>query len=299
MTMHALATGDSVGAYVLGDVLGVGGMGVVYATRSDAVAIKLLHVERADDPYMRERFRDEARAGAAVRHRNVVRIRDHGLTCDGVPFLVMDRVAGEPLGAFVQREGPLSLRHVTEIVRQILHGLEAIHRAGFVHGDVKTDNVLVAERADGSCAVTLIDFGLACTEGSSAVHDGLVSGTPEYMAPEVVSGGRATAAADIYGAGVILYELLAGVPPFTGTSSAEILRRQLRDDVTPPSLLDEESPIPPGLERIVLRALAKRPRDRYASARAFATALRAALPRIAVHTPSRPHIARDAPTLDL
>jgi eukaryotic-like serine/threonine-protein kinase len=297
MTTSAFATGEMVGAYVLGDVLGVGGMGVVYATLTDAVAIKLLHPECANDAYMVERFHAEARACAAVHHRNVVRVFDHGRTRDGLPFLVMERVAGEPLGKLVQRGRPLSLRRATEIVRQILHGLEATHRAGFVHGDIKTDNVLVAVRHDGSYAVTLIDFGLARPAGSNSVHDGLVSGTPEYMAPEVASGGPVTAAADIYATGVILYELLTGVPPFTGATSGEVLRRQLRDDVTPPSLLDEDSPIPPALERIVMRALAKRPRDRFPSARAFATALRVALPRIGIHTPARPHVARDAPTL--
>lgn len=287
------------GRYLLGDLLGAGGMGMVFAaTAPDGtpVAVKLLQTRRGRDAYIRARFDAEARSGMLVEHPNVVRVIDRGETADGVPFLVMTRVRGKPLGAHVRQAGQLPLRRAVELVCQLLAGLAALHRAGIAHGDVKTDNILV----DSDDRVTLIDLGLARFEAAAHVRDGTIAGTPEYMAPEIACGGPTTAASDIYAAGVILYEVITGTTPFTGTTSREVLQRHLRDEVTPPSLLDESSTVPPALERIVLRALAKQPADRFADAQSFAAALADALPKLDSHSSGghRPRVHDEAPTLN-
>src|SRR5207248_1143850 len=138
--------------------------------------------------------------------------------------------------------------------RQVLAALEALHAAGIVHGDVKTDNLLVERLDDGSDRVTLIDLGLAHPQFARdgvGERDELVSGTPEYMAPEVACGGPSTPASDIYGAGIVLYELIAGATPFRGGTPSIVIARQLHDDVVPPTLVDADRIVPPMLDRIV------------------------------------------------
>lgn len=254
-------------------------MGVVYdAIRSDGshVAIKTLRQEQRDDPRARRRFHDEATVGQLVHHPRVASVIDHD-EANGIPFLVMSLVPGESLGTVIRRDGTPSLERAVSIGVQILDALDAIHRAGIVHGDVKSDNVLICRDGDGSDGVTLIDFGLAHLQDTEAepADEGstLVSGTPEYMAPEVARGLAPTTQSDLYAAGVILYELLVGATPFAGGPAALILCRQLRDIVIPPSLRCPEREIPFALERIVLRALRKEPRRRFRSARRFLQAL--------------------------
>jgi hypothetical protein len=159
---------------------------------------------------------------------------------------------------------------------------EATHRSGILHGDVKSDNFLV-ELIDGADHVTLIDFGLAQAFPVPASADQdhgeiTISGTPEYMAPERIAGDPASPASDLYGAGVILYELLTGTTPLGGGTAMEIMFRQARDEVIPPSRRRPDRAIPPVIDRIVLRALDKRPTARFADAASFASALRAAAP---------------------
>ena len=267
---------------VLEDLLGTGGMGRVYAVRHPSrprVAVKLLREALAKDPFMVGRMADEARAARLVSHRNVVRVLDSGETADGEPFVVMEHVGGIPLGALVQREGPLPLGRIRSIAAQLLAGLAAIHRAGLVHADLKSDNVLVEATAEGD-RVTIIDFGLARPLATSAARgaDRLVSGTPEYMAPEQVRGEPLTAAADLYGVGVILYELLTGTTPFGGGSTAMIFERHLTEAVVPPSVRCPDRTIPAALERAVLRALEKDPAARYFDASMFAIAVERAVP---------------------
>lgn len=267
--------------YVLGDLLGVGGMGWVYEAEDpdgSRLAIKLLHPAVATEPGMIARLGEEAVVGMSLRHRNVVRIVDHGFTAAGVPFLVMDRVGGISLGAILQREGALPLPRIRGIATQILAGLAAIHRAGFVHGDLKCDNVLV-DATDGVDRVTIIDLGLARAPGTRPAYDDeqTLSGTPEYMAPELIRGEPITAAADLYAVGVIVYELLTGTTPFGGGTATMIFERQLHDDVVPPSLRCPERTIPPTLEGVIMRALAKDPDARHYNAELFATAIERSL----------------------
>jgi eukaryotic-like serine/threonine-protein kinase len=174
------------------------------------------------------------------------------------------------------------LRRAVGIAQQILAGLDALHTAGVVHGDVKSDNVLVERLDNGEDRVRLIDFGLAHVQFSPAdvrrpdPDDELVSGTPEYMAPEVIRGEGSTVASDIYAVGVILYEMITGATPFGDGGSGEIAQRHLCDHVVPPSLRRPETPTI--LERIILRALEKQAARRFASARTFASALAVTLP---------------------
>jgi eukaryotic-like serine/threonine-protein kinase len=269
------------GPYVVGDQLGTGGMGVVYDGRSqtgERVAIKILNAERCTDPRAIRRFHDEAIAGQIVRHPHLVSVIDEA-EAEGIPYLVMRLVPGEPLGVRIRREGAPSFSATISLVMQILDALQAIHDAGIVHGDVKSDNVLVDRGEDGGFTATLIDLGLARVDlwtDSPQVVDPtveVVSGTPDYMAPEVGRGCAPSMRSDLYAVGVILYELLTGTTPFTGGSASQILRRQLHDVVVPPSLRCPERDVPEILDRITLHALEKQPLMRFSSARAFISAL--------------------------
>ena len=288
------------GTYVLGRRLGAGGMGAVYETQANGrvAAIKIPYCETLESYHAARRFRDEGIAGRIVEHRNVVRVYEHGES-EGIPYVVMEQVEGERLCAKLAREGGMSLRRGAMIVRELLHGLAALHAAGVVHADVKSDNVLV-ETIDGRDHVKLIDFGLAHADLEArpvAIRSrDTVSGTPDYMAPEVIRGHGSTVASDIYAAGVILYELVTGTTPFSGGSSQDIVNRHLREPVVPPSL--RRTDLPPILDRIILRALEKDPTKRFGSAAAFASALAVAIPSLCETDTAIPMFSTNANTLD-
>jgi serine/threonine-protein kinase len=257
----------------LGAQLGAGGMGQVFAADhpvAGPLAVKLLQNQLLSEPLFVERVANEGRAAARVRHENVVRVIDHGMTSAGVPFVAMERVAGTSLLALIQREGLLSLPRIRTLAAQVLAGLAAIHRAGLVHADLKSDNLLVE---DGR--LTIIDFGLAREASCADRH--LISGTPEYMAPELIRGDIITPAADLYAMGVILYELLTGTTPFGGGTPATIFDRHLHDEVVAPSKRCPDRKIPAALDALVVRALAKKPEDRFADADELLEALLAAI----------------------
>jgi serine/threonine-protein kinase len=242
------------------------------------VALKILHPRHRNNAVATQRFAAEAHAGMRVRHPNVVAVLDHGASADGAPFLVMELVRGQLLDKLIEQAGELPLQRVAAIVGQLLAGLQALHAAGFVHGDVKTGNILVEPAGEGD-AVKLIDLGLArWPDRLDAARARMASGTPEYMAPEVIRGDGTRAVSDLYAAGVVLYQLLTGTTPFEGGASREILRRHLDDDVVPLSLRCPDRGIPRALESVVMRALAKDPAARHPSAAAFARALAAATP---------------------
>jgi serine/threonine protein kinase len=271
------------GRYVLGAKLGVGGMGVVYVAedlaRTERVAIKVAHGGRVAVDVAAEHMVRELRAGRAMVHPNVVRVLDGGSEA-GRPFVVMELAPGDTLDV-VAAEQRLSIRRAAAIVDQVLAGLAAIHDAGYVHGDLKTSNILVARGARGADAVTIIDLGLAreqtAVTTSVICGERVVSGTPQYLAPEVVRGEAKTVASELYAVGAILYELLTGTPPFNGDTILEILRKQVEGEIMPPSLRSPALKLSLALERVVLRALHKDPRERYASAAELRAALRAAI----------------------
>lgn len=255
--------------YEVGDLLGRGGMGQVHMARHRSghlVAIKRVRDTLANDLVVRDRLAKEATLLRRVKHPNVIRALDAGQDVDGKPYLVMDKISGMSL-LQVAKTGPLPLTRIASIVAQLLAGLSAIHAAGVVHADIKSSNVMI----DDADHVQIIDFGLARTI-SRFDANGMIAGTPSYMAPEVIAGGVATIAADIYAVGAIVYELLTGTPPFKGPLAA-ILLRQLHEAIEPPSKRAPDAAIGPELDAIVLRALARDPANRFASANELATAL--------------------------
>jgi len=288
------------GRYRLGEQLGAGGMGVVYEASDEngtRFAIKMLRSDRSTEPASVCRFKHEAIAGRIVEHPHLVRILEQD-EIEGVPFLVMEYIDGELLGLQLRKHGALSLRRAIAITVQVLDALQSLHDAGIVHGDVKSDNILLRQLA-GRDSITLIDLGLAHVDGMPLRADrATISGTPDYMAPELAWGDSPTARTDLYAVGCLLYELVTGSTPFAGGAAQDILRRQLRDPVVPPSLRCPDRLLPPALERLILRALQKAPQHRIATARAFSDAL-AISARSFDDEPALTHpIGTDAPTLD-
>ena len=247
-------------------------MGVVYRahdTRLDrVVALKLLAPHAAADPAARDRLLHEARTVAALDHPNVAAVYDIGEADDGRLFLAMAYYEGETLEARLAR-GPLGADEAVELAGQIASGLGAAHRAGVVHRDVKPANVMLTGPADAP-RVRVLDFGIARTEDPALTAPGQSLGTALYMSPEQVRGAPADARTDVWGLGVVLYEMLAGRRPFGGAYAAAIGYAVLHEP-TPP--LDRDD-LPDGLEATLLRCLAKDPADRFDSMEALAEALR-------------------------
>ncbi|MDB4974523.1 MAG: Serine/threonine protein kinase PrkC, regulation of stationary phase [Myxococcaceae bacterium] len=266
------------GKYEVLGVLGHGGFAVVYDAEhiglGRRVALKVLHVGEDTPLALLERFRREARISALVKHPNVLEVYDIGQLEDGSPFLVMERVNGENLSALIRR-APLSIAAALEVGRQLLLGLEAIAEAGIVHRDVKPDNIMLHEGADGTTTVKLVDFGISKHVSVEAharltCHGALV-GTPQYMSPEQLRGEDVDARTDIYAAGAVLYESLSGRAPHQCDNFSELVVAVLNSDVPP--LTELRPNCPPELSRIILTALSRSRAQRYASARALLEAL--------------------------
>jgi serine/threonine-protein kinase len=253
--------------------------------RGRPCAVKLLHALSAGSAEARFRLRLEARALAALDHPAIVPVVDAGVTGDGRPFLVMPRLAGETLQARLRR-GPVDPALACALVRQALAGLEAAHAAGVVHRDVKPGNLFLAESRAGSpgrpsgrrTRVVVLDFGIAKVLGLAGPTGANVLGTPRYLAPEQVLGGAIDARTDVYAAGVVLFEAVAGRGPYEASGPAAHLLAHVRQR---PLRLAEVLRVPPSLDAAVARALAKSPADRFPSAAAFA----AALGRVRVRAP--------------
>ena len=267
---------------VLGDkfrltaCIGIGGSGAVYKADQIAlgrtVAVKLLNEELSADARMIRRFRDEAMSASRLNHPNCVSIIDYGQSPDGLLYLAMEYVKGPTLTQLLVNENPLPVDRVIDVVAQSLAGIEEAHLAGVVHADLKADNIIIDQRRADRDVVKIVDFGIArLVTGVRDPDDRSISGTPEYMAPEVIGGAPPSFASDIYAVGIILYELLAYKTPFFAGSTTEILANHLKAMV--PSLASKHERVPKELDEIVARALAKHPADRYASAAEMRRAL--------------------------
>lgn len=285
---------DTAGRYAIEGVLGQGAMSVVYrATDSRSgrpVALKLLRSEllaAAERHSVLARFHREADIGLRLDHPNIVRVYDQG-EFSGSPYLAMELIGGRDLKAAMEAEAPEGAQAVA-LMLGVLDALDYAHRHGVVHRDIKPANIVVQE--DGTPKLT--DFGIAQISQSDLTQTGEVLGTPAYMAPEVLRGEAADARSDLFSTGVVLYYLLAGRRPFSG-SVATVMQQILFVDPAPPSQSNPQ--LPPPFDRLILRALAKAPQDRYPDAGSFAGALRQALSLMAAaDRPASVARHRDAP----
>src|SRR5438876_10614527 len=251
------------GRYRILRKLGTGGMANVYLAEDEVlgrrVAIKILNDRHAGDDQFVERFRREAKNAASLSHPNIVSIYDRG-EAEGTYYIAMEYLDGRSLKELIVARGPAPIHLAVDYARQILAAIRFAHRHGIVHRDIKPHNVLVD--AEGRLKVT--DFGIARAGASQMTEAGSIIGTAQYLSPEQARGSAVDQRSDLYSVGVVLYEMLTGDVPFTGETPVEIAMRHLSDTPQPPSTKRPE--IPPDLDMIVLRALAKNPDDRFQTA---------------------------------
>ncbi|MFJ4593458.1 MULTISPECIES: serine/threonine-protein kinase [unclassified Kitasatospora] len=273
--------GRRIAGYRLEREIGRGGMAVVYRAKDlrlgRTVAVKLLAPELARNEVFRQRFMHESEAAAAIDHPHIIPVFEAG-EHDGILFIAMRHVEGGDLRGLMNRGGPFSAERTARLALQIASALDAAHDHDLVHRDVKPGNVLVAAGTDSEHPehLYLADFGLTkkSLSLSGLTSVGQIVGTLDYAAPEQISGRPLDGRCDQYGLGCVVFEMLAGSPPFRRESDVALLWAHLNDP--PPTLRDHRPDLPTAVEAVVARALAKAPQDRYASCLQFVAELRAA-----------------------
>ena len=265
-TYEGRTTGPRIlaGRYELGRLLGAGGMAEVYEGQdrllARQVAVKILLAQYAHDPAFLARFRREAQAAASLSHPNIVGVYDTGSDGD-TWFIVMELVAGNTLRDLIQLHGPVHPARAAEICSEVAGALAVAHARGIVHRDVKPANVMLTTEGK----VKVMDFGIArATAVPSITQTAAVIGTAQYIAPEQVQGLEADARSDLYSLGCCLYEMTTGQLPFNGSTPVAIAYKHIQEDPTPPRSLNPG--LPASLEQVCLKAMAKRPLERYQSA---------------------------------
>ncbi|HEX2716774.1 MAG TPA: serine/threonine-protein kinase [Gemmatimonadaceae bacterium] len=283
------AAGDLIGSiiadrYHVISKLGEGGMGQVYLAEHVRMgrrsAVKIMHPAMVHDADAISRFNREAANASRITHPHVAAIYDFGETPEGLIYLAMEFVEGEPLTAVIEREGALPPRRVATLVRQAADALAAAHAQGIVHRDLKPDNIMVARNRDGSDCVKIVDFGIAKAannEAQKVTRTGLVVGTPEYMSPEQLAGDPLDGRSDIYSLALVAFTSLTGRLPFPSETSQESMIMRLTD--RPRSLAEMKPGIawPARLQAVMDRALAREASGRYADAAEMGRAFMAAI----------------------
>jgi len=266
------------GPYKILAILDSGGMGVIYKARHVAmdrvVAIKMLRSSRLSDEDI-YRFDKEAKAVSRLNHPNIIAVHDLGLTPDDQPYLVMDFIDGVSLSKFIEQTGGLKLNQFFELAIQIFAGMEHAHQKGIIHRDLKPSNIMLTN-IDGKLIAKVLDFGIAkiadITSDSTLTQTGEIFGTPVYMSPEQASGNKVDFRTDIYSAGCIIFECLAGVPPFKGRNPLDTVMKHAQEEApTLRSIAGKK--FPESIEWFVLKCLQKKPEDRFESFNEMITTL--------------------------
>ncbi len=290
------APGDIVDSkYRVGELLGRGGLGAVYRANhvhlGRDVALKVILGAFAGDPSIVERFKREARTLARLDHPSIVAVHDFGILPDTGVYLVMELLEGRSLGDELRQRGALDVDTALDVLGQACAGVQAAHEAGVVHRDLKPDNIFLVA-GNGRATVKVLDFGIAKaaaepeTDTERLTMAGAVLGTPAYMSPEQCMGEELDARSDVYSLGCVLYEMLTGRPPFLGTTARSMLYQHVAGAIVPPSRLVKA--IPRELDAAILRALAKRPEERYQTAIDLARAAGSFLAETMVGPPRAP-----------
>ena len=294
------------GRYAIERVIGRGGMGIVYEARhvtvGRRVAVKVLRPDLARNAEATMRFQREAQVAGSIGHEHIVEVFDFGYSDEGDAYIAMELLEGTDLGALVRESGPLPVGRALEVARQVASALGAAHEKGIVHRDLKSENVFVVAR-EGRDFVKVVDFGISkvleADENQPITHEGTLLGTPHYMAPEQSTSGADTdARADLYALGCILFEVLTGRLPFTGKTPMEVMYKHNHEPRPRPSAVRPEAHIPPALDAVVVRAMAVRRDERYASAAELIAAFqaieegRASVPVLAAPRDDRERAAR-------
>jgi serine/threonine protein kinase len=277
--------GETINNYRVTGLLGEGGMGTVYVAEHPFIgrkaAIKVLKQELCQQKHLVDRFMNEARAANAVGHPNIIDVIDVGLLPSGVPYLMMEYLDGESVARRIAREPRLSVAETVEIAAQTASALEAAHRKGIVHRDLKPDNLYLIGK--GPIRIKVLDFGIAklredLSSGGTRTRDGSILGTPPYMSPEQCRGIMSAVdhRTDVYAMGIILYEMLNGAPPFVSDGWGDLLIMHVTKP--PPPLRPRNPAVSAELERVIMKALAKTPEERWSSMAELEVALRGLAP---------------------
>lgn len=278
-----VAPGDVIdGRYLVGPVIGEGGMGIVCAAThlglAAPVALKLIRSDLKNDPEFVLRFMNEARAAAVLKGEHIATVHDVGQLRSGEPYLVMERLDGVELDTVIERRAPLDEMEAVSLVLQVCEGLEEAHAVGLIHRDIKPANLILSRRADGHSVLKILDFGISKNllggHGRALTNPDRSLGSPWYMSPEQMTNASGVdQRTDIWSVGVVLFELLTRSLPFDGPNVPEVCAKVL--DAPVPSLGAVRRGIDPRIEAIVTRCLEKNPNLRYPSVRALADDLRA------------------------
>lgn len=259
--------------------LGEGGMGQVYLAEHVKMgrrsAIKVMNPSMTHDPDAVARFNREAANASRITHPNVCAVYDFGETPDGLIYLAMEFIEGEPLTDLIEREGALKVGRAVKIFQQTADALQAAHDLGIVHRDLKPDNIMLAKGRDGSDIVKVVDFGIAKAvggdeAGQKVTKTGLVVGTPEFMSPEQLSGDKVDGRSDLYALALVFFRMLTGKLPFEATSVQETMIKRLTDEPTKLAISRPDLSFPPKLQPVLDHALARTPGERYQSVAEFA-----------------------------